>query len=336
MFKSAHAKLTIWYLAIMMAISLVFSIVLYNIASSQLASELKRQSERLYNKFPAIDNAPILHLKRDLSYGDHIILLRIITLNIIVLISAGFASYLLAKRTLRPIEEAHEQQQLFTANVSHELRTPLTALKMESEVALLNEQATVNTLKETIHSNLEEIEKIESLINNILKLTKLETEELRSNFVPQSVNKIIIKSIEGINIIAKDRKIKLTFIKNTNYKIMGDEESLIQLLIILLDNAIKYSSNGQSVIIETKKVNKQVIITIIDNGQGIKKEELAHIFDRFYRADKSRSKTTSGYGLGLPIAKMIADLHDGTIIVNSKENSGTTIKISLPIYTIKN
>ncbi len=336
MFKSAHAKLTIWYLAIMMAISLVFSIVLYNIASSQLASELKRQSERLYNKFPAIDNAPILHLKRDLSYGDHIILLRIITLNIIVLISAGFASYLLAKRTLRPIEEAHEQQQLFTANVSHELRTPLTALKMESEVALLNEQATVNTLKETIHSNLEEIEKIESLINNILKLTKLETEELRANFVPQSVNKIIVKSIEGINIIAKDRKIKLIFIKNTDYKIMGDEESLIQLLIILLDNAIKYSSNGQSVIIETKKVNKQVIITIIDNGQGIKKEELAHIFDRFYRADKSRSKTTSGYGLGLPIAKMIADLHDGTIIVNSKENSGTTIKISLPIYTIKN
>ncbi len=332
MFKSAYIRLTIWYMAIIMAISLIFSLVLYNISTSQLANELHRQSARIYSRFPIFQNEAILQPKKDLSYGDHIILLRIIFLNIIVLFSAGIASYLLARKTLQPIEDAHAQQKLFTANVSHELRTPLTALKMESEVALLNDQPTIDTLKETIHSNLEEIEKIETLINNILKLTKLETEELRANFIQLSTNNLLNQAIDKIKIIADNRNIKLNLTESNDYTINGDQESLIQLLVILLDNAIKYSSNGQTIELHTKRINKQVNIYITDHGQGINKIALDHIFDRFYRADKSRSKTTTGYGLGLSIAKMIIDLHRGNIIVSSKEGSGTSVTVSIPIY----
>jgi signal transduction histidine kinase len=331
MFKSAYTKLTIWYLAIVMFISIVFSVILYSIASNQLMEEIKRESYRIYKHFPIINSEPVLHPHNDLLYGDHIIILRLIIFNLVVFIAAGIASYFLARITLKPIEVNHEQQKVFTSNVSHELRTPLTALKMESEIALMNPKKDTKSLVETIKSNLEEINKLESLINNILKLSKLETEEIQNDFKTLTTKEVITKTIDKLKVIANNRDINISFkASHPNLTIQGDEESIIQLITIILDNAIKYSYQSSTINIKDYLENHHVVIEIKDSGQGMSEETLRHIFDKFYRADNSRNKAIEGYGIGLSIAKMIADIHQINIVVSSQLQKGTTVRLIFP------
>ncbi len=332
MFKKAYIQLTLWYLAIVMTISIMFSFALFNVVSSELSDGLKRESARIYNQYPIFHNESILHPNQDLKYEEHVIILRLISFNIIVLVSAGFASYFLARKTLYPIEEAHHQQKIFTANVSHELRTPLTALKMEDEVVLMNNNASLSELKSTIKSNLEEVEKIESLINSILRLTKLENDELRSEFRSIELNEVVKQSISTLTPIATKKNITINLPETKKYSVFGNKESLVQLLIILLDNSIKYSRNSSKISISVEHYDKkQILISIVDNGIGINKDKLKQVFDRFYQADLSRNNQTEGYGLGLSIAKSIVDLHNGNIVISSIEDKGTTVRVYLPI-----
>ncbi len=332
MFKKAYIQLTLWYLAIVMTISIMFSFALFNVVSSELSDGLKRESARIYNQYPIFHNESILHPNQDLKYEEHVIILRLISFNVIVLISAGFASYFLARKTLYPIEEAHHQQKIFTANVSHELRTPLTALKMEDEVVLMNNNASLSELKSTIKSNLEEVEKIESLINSILRLTKLENDELRSEFRSIELNEVVKQSISTLTPIATKKNITINLPETKKYSVFGNKESLVQLLIILLDNSIKYSRNSSKISISVEHYDKkQILISIVDNGIGINKDKLKQVFDRFYQADLSRNNQTEGYGLGLSIAKSIVDLHNGNIVISSIEDKGTTVRVYLPI-----
>ncbi len=332
MFKKAYIQLTLWYLAIVMTISIMFSFALFNVVSSELSDGLKRESARIYNQYPIFHNESILHPNQDLKYEEHVIILRLISFNVIVLISAGFASYFLARKTLYPIEEAHHQQKIFTANVSHELRTPLTALKMEDEVVLMNNNASLSELKSTIKSNLEEVEKIESLINSILRLTKLENDELRSEFRSIELNEVVEQAISTLTPIATKKNITINLPETKKYSVFGNKESLVQLLIILLDNSVKYSRNSSKISISVEHYDKkQILISIVDNGVGINKDKLKQVFDRFYQADLSRNNQTEGYGLGLSIAKSIVDLHNGNIVISSIEDKGTTVRVYLPI-----
>ena len=331
MFRSATFKLTMWYLCLVMAISLIFSVVLYHVTTGELDLGLNRETQRIYNQFPVFDNSPLLRPTQDYDTGTHRILLRLVGLNIIVLVGAGFASYWLARRTLEPIEAAHEQQKRFTADVSHELRTPLTALKMESEVALMNKQNDKTALRATLTSNLEEVGKLEVLINNLLRLTRLEVDELQQNFVQQDIQVIATAAVDQVQKLAKAHNISLENAVH-NLSVSGDQDSLTQLLVILLDNAIKYSPTGSKVELGSRRSGDQVILTVKDNGAGIEPAALEHVFDRFYRADNSRAKTDSaeGFGLGLSIAKMIADVHHGTITLASRPGHGTTATVTLP------
>lgn len=331
MFRSATFKLTLWYLALVMAISLAFSVVLYHAASAEIANGLYRETQRIYSQFPVFDNSPMLRRDADQSYSIHRLLIRLITFNVIVLFGAGIASYWLARRTLMPIEEAHEQQKRFTADVSHELRTPLTALKMESEVALMNKNAGAEELRHTIESTIEEANKLENLINNLLHLSRLEVDEMQQAFSQIKLSSIIETAIHTVQNSSKERNIQITSsVKEAT--VYGDEASLTQLIIILLDNAVKYSSPGGEVHVTVTAVKHTATISIIDNGAGIAPESLDRVFDRFYRAEDSRSKNhTEGYGLGLSIAKMIADVHKANIILKSQLGKGTTAKIIIPL-----
>ena len=331
MFRSATFKLTMWYLALVMAISLMFSVVLYRVATGELDRGLHNETLRISRQFPVFQGDPLLRPGRDYDSGAHRILLQLAGFNVIVLIGAGWASYWLARRTLRPIEEAHEQQKRFTADVSHELRTPLTALKMESEVALMNPKNGKKELRGTLTSNLEEVTKLEDLINNLLRLTRLEAGELEQQFEMVDSQAVISEAIEQVENQAHERTI--TIAKDIQpVQLFGDQTSLAQLLVILLDNAIKYSPSGSTVAITSKLSEQRAEFTVTDQGTGIEREALEHIFDRFYRGkNSSRNKTnTEGYGLGLSIAKMIADVHKGTITVSSRAGQGTTATISLP------
>lgn len=329
MFRSATFKLTMWYLAIAMAISLLFSFVLYQVTSNELSRGVHRESQRIYDNFPVFEHSPMLRPGDDIEDGRHRILTRLVGINVIVLIGAGWASYLLARRTLEPIEHAHEQQKRFTADVSHELRTPLTALKMESEVALLNQKNGPKELRAALTSNLEEAGKLEALINNLLRLTQLEAGELQQHFEPQPVELLVGAALEKVQPAAENKHITIT---NTvkAATVAGDRDSLVQLFVILLENAIKYSPQGSKVTIKSRPQDDTTVLEIDDNGPGIDKEALEHVFDRFYRADNSRAKSIEGFGLGLSIAKMIADIHDADITLKSRPGKGTTATVTLP------
>ncbi len=337
MFKSATFKLTLWYLAIAMSISIIFSVALYNVTTNELDRGLNSVRRNLYNQFPIFENEPEYGFGAHPLYinSAHRILLRLILYNILVLVVAGYASYWLAKKTLEPIEAAHIQQKRFTADVSHELRTPLTAIKMESEVALMNSKISSNDLKKTINSNLEEVGKLEGLINSLLRLTKLDSDELEHNFSLIRSKDIIDAAIVSADKTIKSHSINIeTSIKNSFVK--GDKESLTQLLLILLDNAIKYSPKKSTIKIESDIEDNMAVWRVVDEGQGIPPKALERVFERFYRADESRNKTNAeGYGLGLSIAKMIADIHHGNITLTSQVNKGTRAIVYLPIYSSK-
>jgi two-component system sensor histidine kinase CiaH len=332
MFRSATFKLTVSFLALTMTISLMFSIVVYRLASKDITRGIHLQSERIYNQFPVFRDNPILSPQNDIDNGVHTLLLRLVLLNLVVLILAGIVSYLLAKITLRPIEEAHEQQKRFTADVSHELRTPLTALRIESEVALLNDDASNKDLQDTIKSNLEEVSKLENLINNLLKLTRLEISELRQNFEAISIKKVADDAAEQLARLAANRKIKIetTLINKIMY---GDFASISQMLVIFLDNAIKYSAAGTTIKLSARTKHQGIIFVVEDEGVGIPKGSLSHIFDRFYRANSSRTKSidNDGHGLGLSIAKTIADIHEAVITVSSLVGKGTKVEVYFPV-----
>lgn len=330
MFRSATLRLTLWYLAIVMAICLLFSAVVYRTATTELHQGIHREGQRISQQYPVFGQDPALHANDDFLASAHHLLLRLALFNLVVLVGAGFASYWLARRTLEPIQAAHEQQKRFTADVSHELRTPLTVLRMESEVALMNPATTPKELRSTLESNLEEVAKLDSLINNLLRLSRLEAEALQQTFSDVNLKEVIEAAVNQVQATATERGIALKQSASTGI-VAGDRDSLVQLVVILLDNAIKYSGSGSAVEISAKPSGDNVNIVVADTGRGIPRGALEHVFDRFYRADESRSKgEVDGHGLGLSIAKMIAAIHRGPITISSRVGHGTTVTVSLP------
>lgn len=328
-YRSATLKLTAWYLALVMAISIVFSGVVYHFAMDALTKGLSRQQARIYKEFPVFSGNPFFVRASDITAGSHAILFNLFYFNLAVLVAAGFASYWLARRTLQPIEASNEQQRRFVADASHELRTPLTALKMGTEVALLDKSAPKDDLRAALTSGLEEATRLEGLLDSLLRLSQLETNGMIETRTVLLVRRLTTAAIGQTSQRAQTKHITVAADGIGRETVMGDGSSLVQLLVILLDNAIKYSPDGASVTVSATAGDATTSITVSDHGIGIEPQALTHIFDRFYRADQARSGN-SGYGLGLSIAKHIADLHDGTITITSTPGKGTTARLSLP------
>jgi len=319
-----------------MAISLTFSFVVYNLATNELANGLNQQTQQWYSRFPAFDDDPFFSHHPTLNTGTHAIFMRLLYFNLVVLVGAGLASYALARMTLYPIEEAHARQKRFTADVSHELRTPLTALRMESEVALMDRSSSKESLRDTLKSNVEESQKLESLINNLLRISRLDAGQVDKQFEKLTADQIVGEAIEHVvnSAVAK----QITFENHVGKQsVFGDKTSLIQVLVILLDNSIKYSHEKQQVFLDSRKDGSTTVLSVRDEGVGIDQSALKHVFDRFYRSDKARtgSQGVNGYGLGLSIAKNLAELNHATIDLSSRLGKGTTAFIRVPSHPIK-
>lgn len=327
MFKSATFKLTVSYLSVLMIISLVFSTVVYRVGSDNLAFGLSRESQALSSAFPIFNGTPYAQPNAaDLSAGKHHLFDELLLINLLVLVGGGLICYVLARETLKPIEDAHEQQARFTADVSHELRTPLTALRMESEVALLDQELDTKALKKVITSNIEEAAKLETLINSLMKLTRLEAGELQRRFNLIDLKEIAAEAIDQIKPQAKAKQIEIS-LKGDPIKVKGDHDSLVQLIVIFLDNSIKYSERKTNIEVSISPRAGQSSVSIVDHGQGIAAQDLEHVFERFYRADSART-AKSGFGLGLSIAKLIADVHKAVINITSSPGRGTQVSIT--------
>lgn len=264
----------------------------------------------------------------DLAAAKRRVLFILLYANGAILIFSGTAGYFLAGKTLKPIEGAMEEQKRFVADASHELRTPLTALKTSMEVALRDKKMPLKEARKTIKESLEDIDNLQSLTNGLLNLTHYQDNDGRLVFEEVDLAEVIKKAYKKISPLAKKKGVEIEFQVDTS-QIEANKESLEEMLVIFLDNAIKYTSEGGKVTVRAKFEKRYAVLEIKDTGIGIDKKDLPHIFDRFYRVDKSRSET--GFGLGLSIAKRIIDLHRGSIDVSSTIGKGTTFTIKLSL-----
>jgi len=349
MFKSARIKLTAWYLLIIMVISLSFSGVIYHQVCLELEKgfrrvDLRHRAEELGIPLPRFipsrpedlplrlrEMAPRYFFVEDLEEAKKRLILNLVMTNGIILAVSALAGYFLAGKTLRPIEDALEEQKRFVADASHELRTPLTALKTSLEVFLRDKKITLNQAKDLIKDNLEEVNSLQSLSNNLLSLAHYQSNGQSLEFKEVEIAKVIEKVAKKISPLTGQKEIKLK-IEAKNQSVSANEEGLAEMLLIFLDNAVKYTPKGGRVTMTTVTSGRWLEIKIKDTGVGIAKGDLPHIFDRFYRADQSRSKEkVSGFGLGLSLAERIIEIHKGKVEVTSILGKGTTFTIKLPL-----
>lgn len=336
MFRSARIKLTGWYLLIIMLISMVFSVVIY----IMITNELERGFRRAEMRFRAERLEPPLsrglenigpQLIEDLEAAKHRVALNLLVVNGIILVFSASAGYFLAGRTLKPIQEMVDEQNRFVTDSSHELRTPITALKTSIEVGLRDRKLDLKQAKELLESNLEEVNDLQTLSDNLLILAKSQAAQTSLNLQTLSLKDVVNEAIGKVKAMAMEKGIKIDQ-SIEQVELEGDKDELIRLLVIFLDNAIKFSHRNTSLSLKGERIDKKVKIIISDQGIGIEEKEIPHIFDRFYRTDKSRSKANiPGYGLGLSIAQKIVQLHKGAIAVKSTVGKGATFIVYLPV-----
>ncbi|MDB5166275.1 MAG: putative Histidine kinase [Candidatus Saccharibacteria bacterium] len=330
MIRSAVLRLSLLYLAIIMAISIGFSCLLYSVATGELERELQHPpTSQLLNWEQLLDYDA--YRMRRLSEGRDHIKSSLVLLNAFTLAAAGGLSYYAARRTFKPIGEALEAQSRFASDASHELRTPLAAMQAEIEVMLRDTDVTREELRNQLTSNLEEIAKLQRLSDSLLRLAR-QSEPLHT-FGGVKLSDIVREATKRFDKAAKQKNVSFEIDLDDAASVRGDADALTELLSVLLDNAVKYSPEKSTVKITGHIQQHRVILTVADSGPGITAMALPHLFERFYRADSSRNKSTSGYGLGLAIAAKIVQQHGGTIKAYSdRDKGGATFTVSLPKY----
>jgi len=341
MFRSARLKLTAWYLLIIMVISFSFSLVIYRIVTREIDRVERMQRTRIELRFPRrLEDEPPFGADRPrffwldpelIAETKQRLIFNLALSNLAILGASTLAGYFLAGRTLEPIENSLEEQKRFIADASHELRTPLTALKTSMEVSLKDQKMSLTQAKNLIKDNLQQINGLQSLSNKLLSLARYQSNGHSLDFNKINLGQLIDKVVKKISPLAKEKGIELG-VKSLNQPLNANEESLEEMLLILLDNAVKYTPKGGKVTVETEINKKWLILKVKDTGIGIAKEDLPHLFDRFYRADQSRTKEkVAGFGLGLSLAKKIMEIHRGRIEVASTLGKGSTFTLKLPL-----
>ena len=304
MFNTARLKLTAWYLLTIMLVSFLFSGVIYRVQTA----ELERFERRVI----------ILDL---VSEAKQRLFFYLLEINTGIFVMAGALGFFLAGRTLRPIQDMVEEQNRFIGDASHELRTPLTSLKTAIEVNLRDKDLTINDAKKILDQSLGQVNKLQRLTENLLDLSR----SASSIKETVSLREVVLLAIERVKPLAKKITIK-NLVKDG--EIFASKEDIVNLLVILLDNAIKYSEAKGTITIDSKNLNRQIVLTVKDQGIGISQEDLPKVFDRFYRADTAREKNgMGGYGLGLSIAKKIIEAHNGAINIASQVGKGTVVTV---------
>lgn len=334
-FVTPTARLAGIHLAIIMLLSISFSIVFYHTSDRQFARPLPPFSQSLSETSEGFSSRFNDQLRSAIDdrfdQTRQALLLRLIWLNIGTLLLGAGVSYLLARWSLRPIEEAMELQTQFVSDASHELRTPLTVLQTSNEVALRKTKLSAAEVRTLVGHNIEEVKRLKDLSDTLLDLLKGSNDEVYLQKV--NLQDVVGDALPPIVSIAQEKNINL---EDTvpDVSVQTNRALLARIVAILLDNAVKYSHHNSQVSITAEHTGKKILLHVSDTGIGIRSSDIPLIFNRFYRADKSRSSIahTQGYGLGLSIAEKIAQRIDANISVKSIIGKGSTFTVELPIY----
>jgi heavy metal sensor kinase len=284
-----------------------------------------------------------------------------------VILIAGFGGYLLARRVLSPLERmsqqarqisaerlgerlpienpadefgqlavvfneafariqgSFEQLQRFTADASHELRTPLTALRSVGEIGI-REARTPEAYREIISSMLEEADRLSRLVSGLLHLARAESGRVELSKKREDLNLVAVEVASMLSVLAEEKEQKLS-VEGSSLFVQIDRLVLQQAVINLLDNAIKYSPRQAQITLRVERADQSAQLSIINTGPGISDEHQAHIFERFYRVDKGRSRSEGGFGLGLAIAKWAVEANGGRLTLASEQGKGSTFQM---------
>ena len=318
-FDKATVKLTAIYTVIIMVVSLSFSMGIGMTAMGEIRRPYKTPDLivqlRVESDFANVYN----HRVHDVEAK---VWASLFWINVGILIAGAMASYLLARRTLKPIEKAMEDETQFVSDASHELRTPLATMRMENEVLLRDDEAKKSDYKEQLKSNLEEIDKLRQLTDTLLRLSGSGKLELAAIDASEVVGRAIdrVQATAGVKKITIDNQLG-----DKSLKLVANADALIEILYIYLDNAIKYSpENSRIEIISDGKKS----LAVRDHGSGIADKDLPNVFNRFYRADESRN--SEGFGLGLSLASRLAEQMGAKVSATnnaSRYGSGATFTI---------
>ncbi|MFZ7133707.1 MAG: sensor histidine kinase [Eubacteriales bacterium] len=293
------------------------------------------ESYRLYTTYYELSNGDggVIQVFQSKYEDDHnsnmlfYLFLRIGFAGIIILII--ISSYL-AKKSLEPVKKSYERQKEFIADASHELRTPLTVMKTNLELLSMKEDETIRENEKWLNNLLSETDTMSKLVQNLLTLAQLENNQMKLKMEQMNLSQLTTMVCNKMELIMSEKNISFDAIIGDEIIIRGDKSRLEQLLVILIDNAIKYTPEGGHIKISLMSTSDKVVLSVKDSGVGISPEDKKKIFDRFYRVDKVRSREQGGAGLGLSIAKWVIQEHKGTINIESKVGLGSEFIIEFP------
>ncbi len=316
LFQAARLKLTGFYILTMAIIMIVFSGIVYYAIAANI-------NDNVEGNFQDEASQQVFVTKTIEGLRNEIIL---IDFGVLVAISA--MSYFAAGKTLRPIKNALEAQQRFSADASHELLTPLTVIRSEAEVALEN-KAILAESKKSIVNIVEEVDSMTQVVEDLLALSRSDDVAAIPALSRIEMPKLVVEVADKMKQLAVTKGVSLVISEPISGAVLGGGNDLRRAVRNILDNAIKYTPQGGNVRISFRNEGQQIAAIIEDDGMGIAGEDLKHIFEPFYRADKARPQ--GGAGLGLAIVKKIMEQHGGSVDVVSTFGKGTTVSLTCPL-----
>jgi heavy metal sensor kinase len=232
-------------------------------------------------------------------------------------------------RMIQRLDEAFQVTSRFSADASHELRTPLTIMRGELE-ALLKEGHFQDEQAGQLESVLEEAERLTQIIEGLLTISRLDAGESLMGKDPVDLSELVSSTVEQMELLAQDKSLSVVCETDDDVTIEANDVRIRQVVVNLVDNAIKYTPEGGKVTVRVKALPRRALLQVIDNGIGISSEALPRVFDRFYRSEQVQARKLRGTGLGLSMVQSIVEAHGGKVTVESRENEGSTFSVELP------
>ena len=305
--------------------------------AAKAAAQRKEEFGRLpeYRKFYTKqgDDAVLKIVLADASFLNSRVLRSVLVLLGVYVLALGLlflVSLWLSKLAARPMEQAMEMERQFVADISHDLKTPITVVLANNSILKGSPEASIGEQMQWIDSTGDAARNMMHLVEQMLTLSSLEASEQTVEKHPVSLSALAEKSALQFESLAYDRGVELRDDIAGDVSVLADEKSCMRILSGLIENALKYEPAGGSVRLELRREKKKAVLTVANPGSRIAPEDLGHIFERFYRADKTRGDH-GGHGLGLPIVKQLCDSLGAEISVRSNEDEGTVFDVSFEL-----
>jgi len=285
-----------------------------------------------FRTFAFQQDTKIVQIVRDITAEKEMLntlfLILVIGCSVGSLCAIGIG-FFLAGRALIPIQNSWEKQQQFVSDASHELRTPLAVIQSKTDVLFQSPSATIEEKAMDISTISKECRRLSKLVTNLLLLARSDSNQIEMDKKTFEMDKLLEEIVDPYKEIASYQEKEMILKVEHDISFMGDRERIHQMMVILLDNAMKYTNGGGHIQIDCTQTSSSIRIRVKDDGIGVKDEDIPKLFDRFYQGDKARS-ASEGAGLGLSIANWIVEKHYGKISVESKWGEGTCFEVNFP------